>query len=151
VTTTTESTPEVSLRLVAENWREALSERERKEIAFAELYAAQFNHGTTGHNALLLIARLAERLDIAAGLKEPPLLPEPGDDLVLTFGKYRDQRLSVVLTVDRGYVEWLAREGRDADVKAAAAALLRGPVMPLPFDDAPPPTEAPAEEGELPF
>lgn len=124
-------------RAVPVEWRAQLSERERKEIHFAELYAAEFSHGTTGHNALLLIAKLAEQLDIAAGAKAPPAPPAEGD-LVLAFGKYRDKRLSEVLRLDRGYVEWLAREGRDWDVKAAANAMLAGPTIPLPLDTAPP-------------
>lgn len=135
-------------RAVSAEWRAAFTDREQKEIAFAELYAAQFSHGTTGHNALLLIAKLAEHLDIAAGVRQSPPPPE-GDDLVLTFGKYRDRRLSEVLRLDRGYVEWLAREGRDWDVRAAAQQLLVGPTAPLPLEPAP--EVVPAEEGDLPF
>lgn len=31
-------------------WIDSIGERDRKEIAFARMYAAQFGHGTTGHN-----------------------------------------------------------------------------------------------------
>lgn len=49
------------------DWRDQLTERERKELAFAKVYTRQFNHGTAGHNRLLLIAKLADLLD-----KVPP-------------------------------------------------------------------------------
>lgn len=139
-----------SAHSVPADWRAARSDREQKEIRFAEVYTAEFSHGTTGHNALLLIVKLAEHLDIAAGVKTPPAPPAEGD-LVLTFGKYRDRPLSEVLRLDRGYVEWLEREGRDAEVRAAARALLIGPTVPMPLDDTPPPEEAPAGDGEIPF
>lgn len=42
---------------------EQLDDRQRKELAFAEIYVAQFGHGTDGHNRLLLIAKLAALLD----------------------------------------------------------------------------------------
>lgn len=129
-------------------WREQLTERERMQIAWAETYAASFRHGATGHNDMLLIARLAELLDVAAGIRDQPP-PAEASDLVLSFGKYHGLTLSQVLRADRGYLEWLAREGRDAEVRQAAAAVLRGPMLPLPLDDAPP--AAPAEDGELPF
>ena len=45
-------------------WESAFSEREQKEIKFARLYAKDFAHGTTGHNALIVIAKMAEALDI---------------------------------------------------------------------------------------
>ncbi len=108
------------------SWREMLDERQRKAIAFAETYVRDFNHGTVGHNDLVLIARLAELLDIAAGLKETPKPPEPAN-LVLTFGKYRDRRLGEVFQIDPGYVDWLAREGRDEAIRTAARSLLTVP------------------------
>ena len=48
-------------------WDELLDERQRKELALAILYAREFAHGTTGHNQLMLIARLAEMLDRVEG------------------------------------------------------------------------------------
>jgi hypothetical protein len=44
---------------------EASGKRAVKEIEFAKLYAAKFNHGTDGHGRLNLIAKLAELLDHA--------------------------------------------------------------------------------------
>lgn len=38
------------------------TKRQRKEIAFARLYARDFGHGTSGHNALIIISRLADML-----------------------------------------------------------------------------------------
>ena len=108
------------------SWRQMLDERQRKAIAFAETYVRDFNHGTVGHNDLVLIARLAELLDIASGLKEAPKPPEPAN-LVLTFGKYSDRRLGEVFQLDPGYVDWLAREGRDEAGRTAARDLLTVP------------------------
>lgn len=123
---------------VQPNWREGMiDERQRKEVAFSELYAAEFNHGTTGHNQLMLIARLAELLDAATGAKELPPPPEPAD-IKLTFGKHSGRSLGELLTVDYGYLEWLAHEARDAALKAAAQQVLA-------TDTAQPP------EGDIPF
>ena len=111
---------------IPQNWRSALlDERQHKEIAFAEVYTRDFHHGTTGHNALLLIARLALLLDVAVGNS---MLPEPlpAGEIMLTFGKHSGKTLNQVWAVDPGYVEWLAREGRDADVKAAAQSFAGG-------------------------
>jgi hypothetical protein len=108
------------------SWRQMLDERQRKAIAFAETYVRDFNHGTVGHNDLVLIARLAELLDVAAGMKEAAKPPEPAD-LVLTFGKYRERRLGEVFQLDPSYIDWLAREGRDEAVRTAARSLLSAP------------------------
>jgi hypothetical protein len=112
------------------SWRQMLDERHRKAIAFAETYVRDFNHGTVGHNDLVLIARLAELLDVAAGIKEATKPPEPAN-LVLTFGKYRDRRLGEVFQIDPGYVDWLAREGRDEAVRTAVRSLLTAPASAL--------------------
>ena len=127
--------------MINQDWRTTLlNDRQQKELAFSELYVRDFNHGATGHNLYVIIARLAELLDVASGAKT--LLPPPaGGDLVLTFGKYRDQRLADIWQRDPGYVEWLAREGRDADVRAAAAALLAPPAGQQSLFDEPPPPE----------
>lgn len=45
------------------HWIESLNDRERKEVDLARHYAANFAHGTTGHNQLMLLAKLAELLD----------------------------------------------------------------------------------------
>lgn len=123
---------------IPQNWRSALlDERQHKEIAFAEVYTRDFHHGTTGHNALLLIARLALLLDVAVGNSAMPE-PPPAGEIVLTFGKHNGKTLNQVWAVDPGYVEWLAKEGRDPDVRAAAQSFAGGG------------TESP-DDGELPF
>jgi hypothetical protein len=43
-------------------WLDKFDERQRAEIAFAVLYAQQFGHGTDGHNAKLIIAKMADML-----------------------------------------------------------------------------------------
>jgi hypothetical protein len=48
---------------VAIPWRDALDSRQLKEIEFAQYYAANFAHGTTGHNQLMIIAKLVDLLD----------------------------------------------------------------------------------------
>ncbi|MBK8200236.1 MAG: hypothetical protein IPK75_17965 [Acidobacteria bacterium] len=128
---------------ITSDWRTTfLNDRQQKELAFSELYVRDFNHGATGHNLYVIIARLAELLDVASGAKTLPP-PVEGGDLVLTFGKYRNQYLADVWRRDPGYVEWLAREGRDADVRAAAAALLVPAGQQRLFDEPPAPeTEA---------
>jgi len=116
-------------------WRALLDERQQKEVAFSELYATDYKHGTTSHNAYLLIARLALLLDVAAGTKELPRPPE-GGELLITFGKYRDKTLAQIWMTDPGYVEWLAREGRDLEVRAAATELLAPTIVdPAPLED----------------
>lgn len=47
----------------AMGWRIHFDERQRKEIAFAQLYARDFHHGTSGHNDMMIIAKMAELLD----------------------------------------------------------------------------------------
>lgn len=44
-------------------WLEQFDERQQKEIEFARLYAEKFTHGTDGHNAKLIIAKMARMLD----------------------------------------------------------------------------------------
>ena len=45
------------------NWLSNFDERQQKEIVFSRMYASQFNHGTDGHNAKLIIAKMAEMLE----------------------------------------------------------------------------------------
>lgn len=47
------------------DWRNGLTERELKEIELDKIYAAAFAHGTDGHNARILIAKLVKLLDEA--------------------------------------------------------------------------------------
>jgi len=49
----------------AEGWMEQFSEREQQEIRFSQLYARDFAHGTDGHTAKLLIAKMAGLLNNA--------------------------------------------------------------------------------------
>ena len=44
------------------NWHDGLSEREIQEVRFAMTYYHDFNHGTSGHLAYTVIAKLAEKL-----------------------------------------------------------------------------------------
>jgi hypothetical protein len=44
-------------------WMNQLDERQQKEIAFCVVYAMQFAHGSSDHNRMILIARLAAMLD----------------------------------------------------------------------------------------
>jgi hypothetical protein len=39
-------------------WMNEFSERDRREMAFACLYEADYSHGTDGHNRLLIISKL---------------------------------------------------------------------------------------------
>lgn len=112
---------------IQSNWRTLVDERQRKEISLAEVYATDFNHGTTGHNAYILIARLAELLDVAVGVKQMPLPPEPAE-VKLTFGKHSGRTLGELMYLDEGYVEWLAREARDEALRAAAQQVLATPI-----------------------
>ena len=43
-------------------WKKLLDERQQKELEFAELYVAEFHHGTDGHSRLMLLAKLSELL-----------------------------------------------------------------------------------------
>ena len=45
------------------SWLEQLTEREAKEVDFAQMYANHYSHGTDGHNRLLLISKLAHMID----------------------------------------------------------------------------------------
>ena len=44
-------------------WLDEFEGREQKEIDFARLYAAQYDHGSPGHLHLKIIAKLAALLD----------------------------------------------------------------------------------------
>lgn len=45
------------------SWYNLLTEREIREVEFARLYAKEFNHGTDGHNRLVLITKLVDILN----------------------------------------------------------------------------------------
>ncbi|HEU5103250.1 MAG TPA: hypothetical protein VFU22_29720 [Roseiflexaceae bacterium] len=103
--------------------RDHLDEHQRKAVAFAEVYVRDFGHGAIGHNDYILITRLAELLDVAAGVKEPPKPPEP-HELRLTFGKYSGRTLGEIRAIDYGYLEWLAGNARDEAMRSAAATVI---------------------------
>jgi len=44
-------------------WHKLFDERQLKEIAFSRHYAKNYAHGTDGHNAKIIIAKLADLLD----------------------------------------------------------------------------------------
>lgn len=50
------------------NWMDTFDERQQKEIDFARLYVAQYNHGSPGHMHLQVIAKLAALLDMRDGI-----------------------------------------------------------------------------------
>lgn len=45
-------------------WDDLIDERQTNEVLLARVYAADFAHGTTGHNQLMLIAKMSECLDV---------------------------------------------------------------------------------------
>lgn len=45
------------------NWLNNFDDRQKAEIKFSILYEKEFNHGTDGHNAKLIIAKMAVLLD----------------------------------------------------------------------------------------
>jgi hypothetical protein len=49
--------------LAARDWRGQLDQRQNKEVDFCQLYLRDFAHGTDGHNAKIIIAKLAQLLD----------------------------------------------------------------------------------------
>lgn len=44
-------------------WLEQFDERQQKEIRFSQVYVNEFEHGTDGHNAKVIIAKMAALLD----------------------------------------------------------------------------------------
>lgn len=55
-------------------WDEVFTERELKEIEFCEMYAKNFQHGTDGHNAKMIIAKLVTILKANEITEVPPFL-----------------------------------------------------------------------------
>lgn len=66
------------------NWLNNFDERQQKQIEWSILYAKHFSHGDDGHNAKLIIAQMAKRLDVLSDLLDristvfydPSLSPE---------------------------------------------------------------------------
>lgn len=54
-------------------WKAAFTERELKEITFARVYAEHYNHGTDGHNAKIIIAKLVAILEANQIENVPPI------------------------------------------------------------------------------
>jgi len=48
----------------------------------------------------------------------------PSQDLIIRFGKYVNHSLGEIMTLDKGYVEWLSRNARDEVVKNAAKDII---------------------------
>lgn len=63
-------------------WLNNFDERQQKEIAFSKEYASSFAHGTDGHNAKMIIAKMAELLDKIA---ENVFYSEDARDTLLTL------------------------------------------------------------------
>jgi len=51
-------------------WHKNFDERQLKEIAFSREYAINYAHGTDGHNAKLIIAKLANLMDFQEAEQE---------------------------------------------------------------------------------
>lgn len=58
-------------------WLRDFTDRERDEIKFAQVYAIQFAHGTDGHSRLILIAKLADKLNTSELMRLDPQALEP--------------------------------------------------------------------------
>lgn len=47
------------------NWEKHFDDRQKKEIRFCRLYSSsEFSHGTDGHNAKMIVAKMSEVLSI---------------------------------------------------------------------------------------
>jgi hypothetical protein len=53
-------------------WLRDFTDRERDEIKFAQVYAVTFAHGTDGHSRLILIAKLADKLNTSELMRTDP-------------------------------------------------------------------------------
>ena len=81
---------------------ETLTERDKQEIRFAQMYSTQFGHGTAGHNRLMVIAKLADRLE-----SQEPVCPRCKEQMVRTH--YQDAD-------GHWFVCWLCGCEPDSDV-----------------------------------
>lgn len=73
-------------------WRDTLTQRDQQEVSLAELYAENYQHGTSGHLSYMLIAQLATRLDnmveASAMLKPTPVdMVEMAFELYTAYGR----------------------------------------------------------------
>lgn len=62
------------------DWVNLFDERQQAEIKFSLLYVTQFSHGTDGHNAKVIIAKMANLLH---GLSEDKSVREHIQRLVI--------------------------------------------------------------------
>lgn len=46
------------------HWHTNFNERQLKEISFSRMYVQHYAHGTDGHNAKMIIAKLADLMDV---------------------------------------------------------------------------------------
>lgn len=66
----------LKLRSLAEgDWRGQLDQRQNREVDFCRLYLRDFAHGTDGHNAKIIIAKLAQLLDEYQALLRTESIP----------------------------------------------------------------------------
>lgn len=90
--------------------------------AVARAFRLAVNVGTTAFEELG--GSTAEAVDASGDESEKaPWLDKPAE-IVLSFGKHVDKTLGEVLSEDRGYVEWLAKEAYDYVLRMAAKKLL---------------------------
>lgn len=71
-------------------WLEYLSPREQLEVRHALNYVQIFNHGTSNHNLLVVVAKLA---DIITGLAS---VSSPLTEESLTSDAYREKVITVI-------------------------------------------------------
>lgn len=115
-------------------------------------------------DATLTIASLSdvftqdiEDMDIGGGYVEPgrEYTRDEAAMVTVTFGKYRGSTLEDIYAKDKGYIEWLAKEAKQEDMRNAAEAMLSGPSNnhnDQKTDEQPMPEPPPEfDDSELPF
>jgi len=65
-------------------WRDSFDERQRKQIEWARLYAKDFAHGADGHNAMMIISKMAQMLDDLEGAGVTNALPVSPFDIPIS-------------------------------------------------------------------
>lgn len=63
-------------------WRSHFNERQLKEIDFCQTYAANFAHGATNHNVMMIVSQMADLLDKATGYDARALAKKIADAMV---------------------------------------------------------------------
>ncbi len=64
------------------SWRSHFNERQLKEIEFCQTYAANFAHGATNHNVMMIVSQMADLLDKATGYDARALAKKIADAMV---------------------------------------------------------------------